>query len=78
MTQLPSKFKIKMTVLRVDKNPASDGEKSPLDEYVLANDEHIDDEDEETDSVGDYENPSRAPQLKKAPWSLEEDKRVKE
>jgi transcription factor MYB, plant len=79
MTQLPSKFKIKMTVLRVDENPAPDGEKSPLDdEYVSADDEHVDDEDEETDGVGNYENPSRAPQLKKAPWSLEEDKRVKE
>jgi transcription factor MYB, plant len=61
-TQLPSKYKIKMTVLRVDENLAPDGEKSPLDdEYVSASDEHIDDEDEETDSVGDYENPSRTP-----------------
>ncbi|PWZ16443.1 hypothetical protein Zm00014a_035676 [Zea mays] len=51
-----------MTVLRVDENLAPDGEKSPLDdEYVSASDEHIDDEDEETDSVGDYENPSRTP-----------------
>jgi transcription factor MYB, plant len=66
-------------VLRVDENPAPNGEKSPLDdEYVSTDDEHVDDEDEETDSIGDYENPNRAPQIKKAPWSLEEDMRHKE
>jgi transcription factor MYB, plant len=32
-----------MTLLRVDKNPAPDGEKSPLDdEYVSVDDEHVD------------------------------------
>jgi transcription factor MYB, plant len=79
MTHLPSKFKIKMKVVRVDENPAPDGENSPLDdEYVSADDEHVDDEDEEIDSIDDYENPSGAPQMKKGPWSPEEDKRLKD
>uniref|UniRef100_A0A804PVV2 Transcription factor GAMYB n=1 Tax=Zea mays TaxID=4577 RepID=A0A804PVV2_MAIZE len=68
-----------MTVVRVDENPAPDGENSPLDdEYVSADDEHVDDEDKETDSIDDYENPSGTPQMKKGPWSPEEDKRLKD
>jgi len=63
----------------VDENPAPDGENSPLDdEYVSADDEHVDDEDKETDSIDDYENPSGTPQMKKGPWSPEEDKRLKD
>ena len=85
---MPSK--IKMTVVKVeevakvDENPALVGENPPLDDeaetgYVSPDDEDGDDEDDETDSDGDYEIPSGGgvPELKKGPWTPDEDKRLK-
>ena len=85
---MPSK--IKMTVVKVeevakvDENPALVGENPGLDDeaeagYVSPDDEDGDDEDDETDSDGDYEIPSGdgVPELKKGPWTPDEDKRLK-
>ncbi|XP_066376680.1 transcription factor MYB7-like [Miscanthus floridulus] len=71
-------------VAKVDENPALVGENPGLDDeaeagYVSPDDEDGDDEDDETDSDGDYEIPSGdgVPELKKGPWTPDEDKRLK-
>ncbi|CAD6339066.1 unnamed protein product [Miscanthus lutarioriparius] len=71
-------------VAKVDENPALVGENPGLDDeaeagYVSPDDEDGDDEDDETDSDEDYEIPSGhgVPELRKGPWTPDEDKRLK-